>query len=83
MKIIAKLCKPQGAFPSRSDGWFPAAYGHATPSAPVEIVNLRATATGGLPHPKSREVSAQAKPVAEAIRQRRQVYFAENGCSVE
>lgn len=55
------------------------AYGHATDSSPVEIVNVRATATGAIPHPQSRETAKATEPAATAIRTRRQVYFAESG----
>lgn len=59
------------------------AYGHATPSAPVEIVNLRATATGAIPHPELQTIPQADAKAAAAIRQRRDVYFSENGQPVE
>ena len=55
------------------------AYGHATASESVEIVSLRATATGRIPHPRVNELPKCTTDSSMAIRQRRQVFFATLG----
>ena len=59
------------------------AYGHATHSAEVEIVSLRATATGVIPHPQTKEIATATESAKSAIRQHRPVYFAKIGGIVE
>lgn len=55
------------------------AYGHATDDAPVEIVHLRITATGKIPHPEMRELPSTTTDLSTALRARRKVYFSEHG----
>lgn len=71
------------AYPAKVAAWFHEThrktYGHATESVPVEIVSLRATATGKIPHPSSTELPIATNSSDDAIRQQRDVYFESNG----
>ena len=54
------------------------AYGYATEDAATEIVNLRIVATGRIPHPRMRELPTSEGSADAAIKQRRDVFFADN-----
>ena len=53
------------------------AYGHGYPEESVEFVNFRVTATGLLTRPKLRELSSRSGNPEDALREMRQVFFAE------
>ncbi len=53
------------------------AYGHGYPEESVEFVNFRVTATGLLTRPKLRELSSRSGNPQDALREVRQVFFAE------
>lgn len=53
------------------------AYGHGYPKESVEFVNFRVTATGLLTRPKLRELSSRSGNPEDALREMRQVFFAE------
>ena len=53
------------------------AYGHGYPEESVEFVNFRVTATGLLTRPKLRELSSRSGNPQDALREMRQVFFAE------
>jgi N-methylhydantoinase A len=59
------------------------AYGYSAPAEPVELVNLRLTAIGKIAPPHLREVDAAGRPVADAQKVSRPVYFAESGGYVD
>ena len=52
-----------------------ALYSYAIPAAPVELVNLRVTATSPLPRPRAIEIEPQSGPVQRAQVEMRDVYF--------
>jgi len=53
------------------------AYGHCAPEEPVEIANLKLSASGLISKPKLREVKRGGIRPEKALRTRRKVYFAE------
>lgn len=53
------------------------AYGHCAPEEPVEIANLKLSASGLISKPKLREVERGGIRPEKALRTRRKVYFAE------
>lgn len=61
------------------------AYGHSAPGEPTEIVNLRLTALSHIKKPELREIAKQKNPneTQQAIKSRRQVFFAESGGYVD
>src|SRR5574341_270578 len=61
------------------------AYGHSAPGEPTEIVNLRLTALSRIKKPELREIGKQRSEETgkQAIKARRQVYFAERGGYVD
>ncbi|MGB2828473.1 MAG: hypothetical protein WBC50_09825, partial [Dehalococcoidales bacterium] len=59
------------------------AYGHCAPEEPVEVANLKLSATGLIPKPKLKELKKGGISPDAALRTRRQVYFSETGGFVE
>ncbi len=59
------------------------AYGFSAPDEPAEWVNLRLMATGKIAKPRLRELEGRAGKVAQARKEIRPVYFAENGGYVD
>ena len=59
------------------------AYGHCAPEEPVQIANLKLSATGLIAKPKFREIERGEISPEKALRSRRKVYFAEAGGFVE
>jgi len=53
------------------------AYGHNAPEEPVELVNLRLTAVGGIAKPRLHKIATANGNITAAIKTRRQVFFAE------
>jgi N-methylhydantoinase A len=59
------------------------AYGHCAPEEPIEVANLKLSATGLIPKPELRELSPGGASPEPALRTRREVYFSEAGGFVE
>jgi N-methylhydantoinase A len=55
------------------------AYGHCAPEEPVEVANLKLSAIGLIGKPKLREIKRGSASPEQALRTRRNVYFAEKG----
>ena len=55
------------------------AYGFAAKDEPIELVNLRVTATGNIVKPALRRLDRSGDDAAEALTGRREVYFEETG----
>lgn len=58
-------------------------YGFRSPDAPVEFVNLRLTAIGGITKPRLTELDEDRESAATAQKGARRVYFAEGGGYVD
>jgi N-methylhydantoinase A len=59
------------------------AYGHCAPEEPVEVANLKLSATGFIPKPKLKELKRGEINPEAALLSRRNVYFSETGGFVE
>jgi len=59
------------------------AYGHCAPEEPMEVANLKLSATGFIPKPKLKELKRGATSQEAALRTRRKVYFSETEGFVE
>jgi N-methylhydantoinase A len=59
------------------------AYGHCAPEEPVEIANLKLSATGLIPKPELKEIKRGEISPEAALRTRRKVYFSETEDFVE
>lgn len=53
------------------------AYGHCAPEEPIEVVNLKLSATGLIPKPELKELKRGGISPEAALRPRRKVYFSE------
>jgi len=59
------------------------AYGHSAPEEPVEVANLRLSATGLIRKPDLREMKRGSTSPEQALRTKRNVYFTETGGFVQ
>jgi len=59
------------------------AYGHCAPEEPIEIANLKLSATGLIPKPRLKELKKGDMNPEAALRTKRKVYFSETDGFIE